>query len=196
MGIDPEALVLASFTSYDEISTPDAATMLRLRITNNDVQFSGWTIVPARAGAVVTGTLNDPGNPENQKIQFTLFCRHSDSSKVFLLASGAVGFGYADRPVQSNDVRAAVFGSKLKIGQTTVREQDGLDGITDAGIDDSGRYYFVYALSADEFNRGLQAGFTVVVDVPHVWSQSSDVRFQPPVQGLRQLAAIAFKSCL
>jgi hypothetical protein len=34
-----------------------------------------WTIVPVRAGAVVTGTVN---NQQNEKIQLTFFCRRSD----------------------------------------------------------------------------------------------------------------------
>jgi hypothetical protein len=76
-----------------------------------------------------------------------------------------------------------------------VREQQGLDGITDAHVDDKGRYYFTYALSTDEFNRGLRAGFAVVVDVPHAYSPDMSFLFQPPLAGLRQQVAIAFKSC-
>lgn len=196
MDIDPEVLALASVTPSVNLTTPDGPTLGRLRITtsHNDVQFSGWTIEPYHAGAVVTGTVNDQ---ENKQTQLTLFCRQSNPGQVFLLASWIDLIPTANRAAfETNNIRSAVFGSKLIIGQTTVREQQDLDGFTDAHVDAAGRYYFTYALSTDEFNRGLQAGFAVVVDVPHAYSSDMSFLFQPPLAGLRQQVAIAFKSCL
>lgn len=196
MNIDPEVLVLASVTPSANLVTPNEPTMARLRITtsHNDVQFSGWAIEPYRAGAVVTGTVNDQ---KNQQTKLTFFCRQSNPGQVFLLASWIDLIPRANEAEsQTDSIRSAVFGSKLIIGQTTVREQQRLEGITDARVDDEGRYYFTYALSMDEFNRGLQAGFAVVVDVPHVYSSDMSFLFQPPLAGLPQSMAIAFKSCL
>jgi hypothetical protein len=171
--------------------------MARLRITKeHGVQFSGWSIVPVGAGAAVSGTVNDEGD---QETQLTLFCRRSNPGWVFLSASTAVPFGEADGSIAkikdptSDEVRGMMSGSTLEIGGAAVRQQRGSDGFTNVQV--SGHsLLLVYAMTADEFNRGLRSGFAVVVDVPHVWSSTS--RFEPQVQGLEQQAAIAFKSCL
>ena len=83
-----------------------------------------------------------------------------------------------DQPERFTDGNPEIgrVGSKLIIGQTTVREQNGFDGFVYARVDDTGRRYLTYALSTDEFTRGLQAGFGVMVYVPHAWSESSVIR--------------------
>jgi len=196
MGVDPEVLALASVTPSSGVYWPDGPTMAKLRITtyHTDVQFSGWTIEPYRSGAVVTGTVNDQAN---QKTQLALFCRRSNPGQVYLRASWrndlfpTINQGASETGNQTS----AVLGSKLIIGQTTVREQNGLDGFSDARVDDTG-FVLTYPLSMTEFNRGLQAGFEVQVDVPHAYSPSMSWVFQPPLTGLQQNTDIAFKSCL
>jgi hypothetical protein len=194
MDIDSEVLFLASATRSDDIYLPDAATMARLRITNSHDQdeFDGWSIEPYHGGAVVTGAVTDPSN---LKTQLTFFCRRSSPGQVFLIGS----WSYLD-PVpnqaakQTAEVQSAVFGSALKIGSKTVREQDGLAGITDLHVDSTGRFYLTYSLSSSEYLQGLVSGMTIEVDVPH--SYGSLFVLHPPLPGLKERAAIAFKSCL
>jgi hypothetical protein len=194
MGVDPEVLSLASKTPSADINLPDGPTMTRLGIINSheDTQFSGWAIEPYKAGAVVTGTVTDP---ENQKTQIALFCRRANPGQVFLLGSWTYPIPTVNQAAsETGNVRKAVFQSRLIIGQTTVRQQNGLDGIADLHVDDSGRFYLTYAMSTAEFYRGIEAGFAVEVVVPHSYGWL--FRFQPPLPGLRQETAITFKSCL
>jgi hypothetical protein len=194
MDIDPEVLSLASKTPSADINLPDGPTMTRLRIINSheDAQFTGWVIEPYRAGAVVTGTVIDA---ENRKTQITLFCRRANPGQIFLLGSWTYLIPTVNQAArETENVRSSVFGSALKIGRATVREQKDLDGIADLHVDDSGRFYLTYVLSAAEFNRGLDAGFAVEVSVPHNYGFL--FRFQPPLPELREQTVIAFKSCL
>ena len=194
MGIDPEVLFLASSTSASDLYLPDVSTMRQLRIINqhDEDQFDGWTIEPYRGGAVVTGSLTDRGNI---KTQLTLFCRRSNPGQVFVLGSWShLTPEQNQASSQTASVQSAVFGSRLKIGSTTVREQKGLDGIADLHVDNSGRFYLTYPLTSAEFAQGLQNGITVEINVPHSYDWL--FRLAPPVQGLRERTAIAFKSCL
>ena len=194
MDIDPEVLFLASSTSSADIYLPDTPTMARLRITNVHArdEFSGWTIEPYRAGAIVTGTISDSSN---LKTQLTIFCRRSSPGQVFILGSwvylSPARNAAAD---QTDSVRGAVWGSKLKLGSATAREQKGLDGIADLHIDNSGRFYLTFPITAQEYAQGLQTGIVVEVDVPH--SYGWVFRLEPPLAGLKERTAIAFKACL
>jgi hypothetical protein len=198
MGIDSEILALASTTSPDELYRPDAATMTRLKITNTqkDFQFAGWTVKPYHTGAMVVGTTVDA---DNNEIQLALYCRKENPSLVYLLGSWTYSFSSEPVADQTKWLRDAISmdtqihaGPTLTIGKTAIRE--GASGVN-AWVD-NGHYYISYALSADEFDQGLQSGFSVDVKLPHAMSQTYGVHFEPPVQGLGQLAGIAFKSCI
>lgn len=194
MDIDPEVLFLASSTSSTEIYLPDAPTMARLRITNvhEKDEFNGWAIEPYRGGAVVTGTVSDSSN---KKTQMTLFCRRSSPGQVFLLGSWSYLTPVQNKAAEETaSVQGAVWGSKLKLGTTTAREQKGLDGIADLHVDNAGRFYLTYALTSQEYVQALQQGMVVEVDVPHSYGWL--FRFEPPLAGLKERMAIAFKACL
>jgi hypothetical protein len=185
MEIDPEVLFLASGTEPKNIYLPDADTLVRLKITTrtND-EFGGWTIEPYQAGAVVTGTWFDT---HDQKTQLTFFCRKSNPDTVFLLAS----WNY---PAPVQDFRNAILGSRLKLGGFTVREHKGMKGVADLHADNTGRYLLTFPLTTSEYARALQSDIAVEIDVPHVYGRQ--FQFVPPISGLKERTAIAFRSCL
>ncbi len=194
MNVDPEVLFLASSIVSEDIYLPDAATMTRLRIVNmhDEAEFGGWVIEPYRDGAIVTGNYTDP---QNQETQITLFCRRNRPGKVFVLGSWAYLTPARNKADQETAaVRSAVSSTRFEIGNSVIREEAGVQGLSDLHVDNAGRFYLAYALSLQEYEQGLQAGFSIQADVPHSYGYM--FRITPPINGLRIRTSIAFKSCI
>jgi hypothetical protein len=196
MSIDPALLFLASSADPSALFRPDTDMMFKLGITNmrETPLFSGWTIEPYRAGAVVTGKLSGGFNEDQQ---ITFFCRSNLPRKVLMLAS----WQYASAtPSQAADddqsLRTAILGSSVAVGGRVMRQASGYDSIADSHVDKADRWFLTYVLSSDEFAAGLKSDrLEVKIDGPHSLG-SFGFSFSPPTAGLDRAARIAFRSCL
>jgi hypothetical protein len=188
-------LSLASGADPTSIYRPDAATALKLRVTNwrSTPDFTGWTIEPYRAGAVVTGKLTQGAEMEGQ--QLTLFCRTNAPGKVFLMASWQYRSAAPGQAAEDNAaIRTYINGSAVSVGGKMVRRGQGYDNIADAHVDNADRWFLTYALDASEFSAGLSSGkLQLDIDGPHFLGMPT---FEPPTAGLAATTRIAFKSCL
>jgi hypothetical protein len=197
MSIDPELLSLASSTDASTIFKPDTDIMDKMGITNERVKFSGWTIEPYRAGAVVTGKLSGGGRGGEDQ-QITFFCRSNLPGKVLMLASWQYSWNSPGLTKQDNDnIRTGIQGSSVTIGENIVRRSDGYDSIADAHVDNTDRWFITYVLAADEFVAALKSGkLAISLDGPHSLGGTWGFGFSPPIADLSKAARIAFKFCL
>jgi hypothetical protein len=196
MSIDPAFLFLASSTEPSGLFKADTDTMLKMGITNvREIPlFSGWTIEPYRAGAVVTGKLSG-GFTEDQQITF--FCRGSMPGKVLMLASWQYASASPSRAADDNkSIRNAILGTSVAVGGKVVRRAIGYESIIDAHVDNTDKWFLTYVLNSDEFAGGLNSGnLHIEVEGPHSLG-SYGFRFSPPMANLVKASRIAFKSCL
>jgi hypothetical protein len=200
MSVDPTLLSLAASAEPTDLLRPDAETLLKLNVTNvrDAPLFSGWSIEPYRAGAVITGKLSEGAADSAQ--QLTFFCKAKAPGKVFMLASwqnpwASPGAAITEKANVSATINA--WDSTLTIGGKPVRQSQGQDSVTDVRIDNADRWFLTYTLDAGEFAAALKNGkLEVKIGTPHVVSDSMGFTFAPPIPGLAAAARIAFKSCL
>lgn len=190
---DPEILFIASSTRADDMYFPDASELRRLRIvTGGGSVFSGWTIEPHLAGAVVTGNMRHNARMEEQ---VTVFCRRSAPGQVFLMFSSTLWTPQTRPGVSQAEVlRSSAGPVAVRVGGRLLRETPGPSGLADVRVDRSGRSYLSVAVSRDEFLAGLDSGIEVEVWLPRVLNVRAGLSL--PREGLRERANIAFRACL
>ena len=189
---DPEILFIAASTPPHEMYRPTEAEMRRLAIITGGVFFSGWTIEPYGAGAVVTGSIRYHSHDQTQ---LTVFCRRSAPGQVFVMGSSS-GWAPSAAPGRSqvDTLRAAIGLVSLSIAGQTVREVAGAQGLADVRVDGQGRAYLTFAMSREDFNRGIGSRMSIRVDLPRYLGAGADL--SPPSAGLRDRANVAFRACL
>ncbi len=193
VGADAEVLFIASATPPNEMYRPSQGEMRRLGIVTGGVVFSGWAIEPYAAGAVVTGSVRFHSHHE---MQITVFCRRSAAGSVFVMGSSTTWAPSWSAAGQSRaDVLKSAIGPvSLSIGGQVVREATGQQGLSDVRVDNEGRAYLTFAMSRDEFRRGLRDGFAVEAMLPRVLGATA--RIEPPRLGLSERASVALRVCL
>jgi hypothetical protein len=190
---DPEILFIASSTPPHEMYRPTEAEMRRLGIVTGGVVFSGWTIEPYGAGAVVTGSIRFHARDE---MQITLFCRRNAGASVFVMASSTTWAPSwpSSGQARTDALKAAISHVGLHLGRQMVREVAGPQGLSDVRVDNAGRAYMTFAMTREEFIRGVRDGFAIEITLPRVLGAVA--RVEPPRPGLRERANVAFRACL
>ena len=195
MGIDGEVLFLASSKSPNGMEFPSESSLQKLRIVNSGLKVvDPWTIEPVAGGAVVT-TRIQIGALQEQRI--ALHCNKNSPAKVIVRGAWRNRLEQlAPRESQERSLylRNSISGSTLSIGRREIRTHPNASGLLDARIDSDGTYRFAFSISTEEYSRGLVEGFTVSIDVPRALGTRYDI--SPPLPGLRERMAIAFRACI
>jgi hypothetical protein len=202
MSIDPALLAYAAATNPADLFRPDDDTMFKLGVINarGIPTFSGWSIEPFGSGAAVTAFIpatgtEDQDQDDDQTIR--IYCRAKMPQHVFMMVTWQWAEPRPKDAARHNEaMHTMVFGSSVTIGGRLVRKSAGSDAIVDAHVDASDRYFLTYEFSADEFAAATRAGrLEVRIEAAHALGYYG-FRFDPPMQGLAELAKVAFKSCV
>jgi len=195
MGIDGEVLFLAASKGPNGMEFPSEPDLQRLRIVNSGIRIiDPWTIEPVAGGAVVA-TRIQTGVLQEERI--ALHCSKQLPGRVIVRGAWRnqlERLTLQESQERSSYLRNSIFGSSLAIGRREIRSHPQTSGLLDARVDNDGTYRFVFSISAEEYSRGLNEGFTISIDVPR--SLGSRYTISPPLPGLRERMGIAFRACI
>lgn len=192
MEIDPQVLMLAASANPDALYIPTNEEMTKLGITNDGASFSGWSVEPYHAGALVTGTVKRSW-VEDQTVTF--FCKAANRSTVYLVGSYVYSAPMAKTAAQTTqDLRNSIEGTTLSAGSNILRHQDGIGGLTNAYVSNDGRYHFIYPVTEQELLEGVRAGSLILSIVTPEYENNPI--FTIPTNELGPYLIIALKACV